>query len=389
MKLTHITLLSIGTLVVLTGCYERGEIIPPSVKHIKKKKKKIFYDFPVLKLSAKTNGTDTQKKVIKKKSDTSDVHNESSSLRFPKMTKKPTEKKVTVHNNADTKKIKNKKTVIQNKTSTPNSVKKTSNSAITMKKDALKRVIAETKILQEKDKPKVKVSSKPKIKKDVKKKSIRKRTPHKNSESTQIPILSSIFAADVSLQDIPILNKILPKPSNISKGRIKKNTRRQSNKNAKIPTLDSSSTPAVFNANNNSTSFSGGTSARGLDMTKIRVETDNYQTNIILDSYLWVKQNDIPTEASAVSGTYLFKYEPYNDRIIGHIKGYNTFSALLTKKDDMLKNNPMIKDIYIDRYIGDDGIKFIIELKKKAKINIIDVEDPGSIIIELYPPNSK
>jgi len=360
MKSKQFALLSAGALLMLSGCYERGKVVPPSPKEIKKKKKEaIVYDFPVLKLSAKSNvselsETNTTQKHVIKKSNTVEVENTSTNLRFPQIASKP------------------KKTTTE-----------------TIKKDALKIVIAQTKILQQENQSKIVPSTQPKVKvnKEVKNNPIQKRKPRKSVSLSQIPILSSIINSDISLQDIPILNKIIPKPSETSKGRIKKNVTRQkytiqntsrNNSNATIPTLDN--TPS-----NGITRFSGGTSARGLDMAKIRIETDNYQTNIVLDSYLWVQYNNLPTDTSSVSGTYFFKYEAHNNRIVGHIKGYKTFSALLTKQDEMIKTNPIIKDIYIDRYVGDDGIKFIIELKKKVKVNVIDVEDPGSIIIELYP----
>jgi len=372
MKIIHITLLSAGALLLLTGCYERGEVVPPSVKKSHKKKKvKIIYDFPVLTLSAKGN-TFSESKSMKTK-------DKSSSLRFPKMVDK------SISNIEDIEVSKD-----LNETKVSNPIKKikvkkidTTQGTNKVKKDAVKIVIAQTKALQKKDKPKIKKTK-------IKKNSIHKRKPHKSSESSQIPIISSIIKSDITLQDIPILNKILPKPSTTSKGRIRKNTNSQRNTSKNnIPTLDNSPTPTIFSKNNGTTSFSGGTSRSNLDMAKIRIETDNFQTNIVLDSYKWVKYNEIPTESSPTSGTYFFKYEPNKNRIVGHIKGYNSFSALVTKKDELLKNNAMVKDIYIDRYVGDDGIKFIIELKEKVKVNIIDVEDPGSIIIELYPLKSK
>jgi hypothetical protein len=400
MKLTHFTLLSVGTMMVLSGCYERGKLAPPSEnKHLKKKQaKEKVYDFPVLKLSAKANDTESPEEIIKKKTTPKQnvqkgTISDSNVLRFPNMPKKSVETS-TVNINThlmqestlpkDQKVIKNlsKKSV-----NTPNSMAR-----IESKKEAIKQVIAQTKKLQQKNTENINNTQKPKLQQETQRKIKPQRRPRKSTSSSQIPILSSIVKPDISLQEIPILNKILPKPSEASKRRIRKRQPHlstptvQSNRNTSIPVLDN-----THPSNNHAipVSFSGGTSSSGLDMAKIRIETDNYQTNIVLDSYKWVGYNAIPTEASPVSGTYFFRYEPSNNRIVANIKGYNTFSALLTKQDELLKNNPMIKSIYIDRYIGDDGIKFIIELKKKAKVNVIDVEDPGSIIVELYPLDSK
>lgn len=342
MKIKHITLLSAGAMLMLTGCYERGKVVPPSPKP-KKKKEKIVYDFPVLKLSA--------------------------SSQIP-------EKKSSLDNNVTLPNV----TLSKSGTSTTEIKKETrepSRPALVKEESIVPAPLKPTKL--------------------AKKKIIKKTRPkRKRKTSGHIPIIGSITSmiSDISLQEVPILNQIIPKPSETSKGRIRKTRATpyrnpQNNKKTSIPVLDNNApTPAIFNINNAETTplnFSGGTSVTGLDMAKIRIETDNYQTNIVLDSYLWVKHNNLPTEASSVSGTYFIRYEPSQERIVALIKGYKTFSALLTKQDEMIKNNPMIKNIYIDRYVGDDGIKFIIELKKRVKVNVIDVEDPGSIIVELYP----
>ena len=50
---------------MLSGCYERGKVVPPSAKQIKQKKKEeIIYDFPVLKLSAKADGSELPENII-------------------------------------------------------------------------------------------------------------------------------------------------------------------------------------------------------------------------------------------------------------------------------------------------------------------------------------
>lgn len=384
MKLAHLTLLSVGTLLVLSGCYERGKAIPPSVKKkLTKQKEEKLYDFPVLKLSAKADTNKTAEEILNQTPTVAQskpqVKKSHKNTRFPKM-----------ETSVESTKVAPKKEPL-----TP--IKKQPKRSDNAEKIAQiqKALQEENQFTPQKQKPQIKkVSAKKDSVKKVsikKKKNILHKKRAKSSGSSQIPILGSIASAlnspSVSLQNIPIINKIIPKPSETSKRRIKKrrpkvaSSSSRRNTHATIPVLDNvqtSQTPSVMN-------FSGGTSTSSLDMAKIRIESDNYQTNIILDSYLWAGYNTIPTKPSAVSGTYFFKYDPSTNRIVGNIKGYNTFSALLTKQDEMLKNNSMIKSIYIDRYIGDDGIKFIIELKKNAKVNIIDVEDPGSIIIELYP----
>jgi len=339
MKLKYFTLLSVGTIFVLSACQERGKIIPPSSKKHIKKKTQQFYDFPVLKLSANVANTplpNRDKKdftTIKKENNT--AKEISYNLRFPKMSK---------------------------------------DINLSIQKEIKNSAVVKQPILVQKSKLKPSIKS-----------LNHKRKVDTSKVSTQIPFFSAIFKPNISLQDIPILNKILPKPSKVSKSRIKKRHPRIAPSNVYknnmiLPTSTNNMTPR---------SFSGGTSSTGLDMAKIRIETDNYQTNIILDSYKWVGYNAIPSEPSSVSGIYFFKYEPQNNRIVANVQGYNTFSALLKKQNELWEDNPMIKSIYIDRYIGDNGIKFIIELKKKLNVNIIDLENPGSIIIELHPLKSK
>lgn len=366
----YFIVLSISTAtLLLTGCYERGKAIPITQKKPVKKSKVVkIYDFPVLKLSANDNlnNININKNIEKKKTKTT-----SSSLRFPKMSKKEdTSKNKNIVQSIYKAKIQKRKST-QKVISTPISKDKK-----IIQKEALRKVIKETKKLQKADKAKL-------SKKKKSKHTISRGT--KSSSSSQIPILGSILKPNISLQNIPIINKILPEPSTASKGRIKAHsqrntTRSHSKRDTSIPILD-----GAISHTDGSRAFSGGTSSSNLDMAKIRIETDNYQTNIILDSYKWIGYNTMPTEASAVSGQYFFRYEPSSHRIIGDIRGYNSFSALVKKQDILLQDNPFVKNIYLDRYIGDDGIQFIIELKKDANVNIIDVDDPGSIIIELYP----
>ena len=344
MKFTHLSLLSIGTLLVLNGCHERGTIVPPSHPDYKKQQKKI-YNFPVLKVSAKPDKLEPVAQIPQKK----DVNIFDLSYWID------SDKKEKVTQN-----------IVKKETST------VTPSPVIKKEPAL---------------PKIQT-----------KKVVHKRKKKKNTELKNISIFGDMFKGDLSFQDIPIINKIIPEPSKRSKNRVKKVANKRKSLPKRFPETQKDTSTSIENTAQRSnktrstktvtstgTSFSGGSNVSGLDMAKIRIETDSYQTNIILDSYKWNGYNRIPSEESDTSGSYFFKYQPYSNKIIAHIKGYKGFSALVRKQNELLKNNPMIKDIYIDRYVGTDGIKFIIELKAKAKVNIIDIEDPASIIIELYP----
>ena len=132
-------------------------------------------------------------------------------------------------------------------------------------------------------------------------------------------------------------------------------------------------------------SFSGGGIVSGLDMATIRIGKSSDYTSIIFDSYKYEGGKDIPTKKASNSGTYLFTYEPSKKRIIGLIDGYKAFSALLSDQRDLFKDNTIVENIYVLKQLGNDGIKFIIKLRKNVRVNIFDVKNPGRIIVNLFP----
>jgi len=132
-------------------------------------------------------------------------------------------------------------------------------------------------------------------------------------------------------------------------------------------------------------SFSGGGIISGLDMATIRIGKSSDYTSIIFDSYKYEGGKDIPTKKASNSGTYLFTYEPSKKRIIGLIDGYKAFSALLSDQRDLFKDNTIVENIYVLKQLGNDGIKFIIKLRKNVRVNIFDVKNPGRIIVNLFP----
>lgn len=132
-------------------------------------------------------------------------------------------------------------------------------------------------------------------------------------------------------------------------------------------------------------SFSGGGMFNGLDMGTIRIGKSPDYTSIILDSYIYEGKDVLSSKKSPVSGTYLFTYEPSKHRIIGIIDGYKSFTALQSNQEKLFSDSKVVKNISILKHIGNDGIKFIIALKKRVKVNIFDVKNPGRIIINLFP----
>ena len=132
-------------------------------------------------------------------------------------------------------------------------------------------------------------------------------------------------------------------------------------------------------------SFSGGGIVDNLDMGAIRIGRSPDYTSIIFDSYKYAGKNIISTNKSPISGTYLFTYEPSKNRIIAFIDGYNDFSALNDDQRELFKDSRVVKNIYVLKHIRKDGIKFVIELRKKVRAKIFDVKNPGRIIVNLFP----
>ena len=132
-------------------------------------------------------------------------------------------------------------------------------------------------------------------------------------------------------------------------------------------------------------SFSGGGIVSGLDMATIRIGKSSDYTSIIFDSYQFEGKETLPTKKASTSGTYLFTYEPSKKRIIGLIDGYAAFSALLSDQRTLFSDNNVVKNIYVLKHLGNDGIKFVIKLRKNVRVNIFDVKNPGRIIVNLFP----
>ena len=132
-------------------------------------------------------------------------------------------------------------------------------------------------------------------------------------------------------------------------------------------------------------SFSGGGLVDNLDMGAIRIGRSPDYTSIIFDSYKYEGKDKVSSTQSYSSGTYLFTYEPSKNRIIAFIDGYNDFSALKEDQRALFKESKVVKNIYVLKHLGKDGIKFVIKLRKKVRVNIFDVKKPGRIIVNLFP----
>ncbi len=165
----------------------------------------------------------------------------------------------------------------------------------------------------------------------------------------------------IPLSDIPIIDSLLPSPSKTSRNRIRNRNMHYSRPQGKH------------------------TNQTNLDMANIRIGKSEDYTSIVFDSFRWEGYNTESTVEASESGSYHFSYEPQKNRIVGTLQGYSAFSALLGDQSELFKGNELIKNIYIDRYLGNDGIQFVIQLKKKVQMTVLDMKNPARIIVNLYP----
>ncbi|MEA1880552.1 MAG: hypothetical protein U9N11_07905 [Campylobacterota bacterium] len=372
-------LFSISTAILLTsGCYERGKYIPSLHDKIStnvqtKEKEKIEYDFPLLKITANPsekpskkpsknhsrkidNNTTQRIETIKVKKEVPAPATQSTQL--PALPKLPTTKPL----NSITKPVPVPKDTAKNKVEKKNTPKATPKST----KKALKKKKASSK-------------DKPFYLKD------------------KLAKLNGF-----SLKNIPIINTVIPEKSKINHPRIKQSTKPKVIKRHKptrtssevqnradIPITQIIGKQDQTDTNTSSTqtlqTFSGGQNSNKLDMGLIQIDLHGEFTSLTLGSYEWGGYNVAPVNKAALTGLYSFKYEPYNNRIVGTLEGYKAFSSLINSQSELFNKSDLINVIYIDRYIGKDKIKFIIELSKKVKVSITDLQDPAKIIINLYP----
>lgn len=342
----------------LSGCQftERGMSLPaPKVKPRPQPKDTVDYDFPLLKLKAHAASSE---KAETKKDQNKESTSKSTSNSFINVFKN------LLGDNTD-RKLRNK----------------SSNDDMETKNETNKKV-QPPKRIKESTKNKVSSTSSIKVVKD--KKSRKRKSGHanklifnKNTSLKDIPLpfpkLSSLNLKSLSktlpsipVSKIPILNTIIPEGSKTSSGRIKKHSNR-----------------AYSAAKQNN--HTKNTSSKKLDMANIRIGKSSDYTTLIFDSYIWGGYNTASTQEASSSGNYEFKYEPENNRIVASIQGYSAFSALLGDQSKLFNQSDVVKSIYIDRYINENNIQFIIELKRQVKITVLDVQDPGRIVVTLYP----
>ena len=186
---------------------------------------------------------------------------------------------------------------------------------------------------------------------------------------THIPIVNKISSSLLPpIDKIPVLKdikKLLPQGSKRAKSRLNKQNKR-----------------TFFQRRE---SFSGGKPINGLDIGMVRLGQSSHYTRLIFDSYRWEGYAQLPVKKVNDSGTYIFTYEPENNRIVGILDGYQAFSALVGDHSDLYEGNTMVNTIHIDEYLDKSGFKFTIELKQKAKINVYELYNPARIIIDLAP----
>ena len=246
------------------------------------------------------------------------------------------------------------------------------------KKEALdKEKKAKSKKEQEAKEKKKEQKAKLKEAKEEKKKEEEEKKKEENQPSIykktvdQLKTIPTLPTLKIS--NIPILNKVLPKPSETSKRRLK---------GAAASLVAKSSS---HKGSSSRQTFSGGTFVHNLDIGLVRLGQGNGYTRLILDSYRWEGDESVPVNKAPHSGTYIFTYEPKHKRIVGVLDGYKAFSALTGKHKDLYEGNKMVNTINIDEYLPRSGFRFTIELKQEAEVTIYEQHNPGRIIIDLSP----
>jgi len=194
----------------------------------------------------------------------------------------------------------------------------------------------------------------------------------RNNASGRVP--QPIVSDSTSiLKQIPIVNKLFKNNSKTSQYRMMR-------KNSNTP-MQQVGMPVV---QKNPSNFIGGNSVNGLDLAKIDIMRSPNHTSLVLHSYLWAGYNNKSIQTSPYIGRYAFQYEEQTRRIMATLYGYNAVSALLHIQKELNKSS-LVKNIYIDRYLGKDTVKFIIELNQPVKIKIFNLKYPGRIILNIYP----
>ncbi|CAA6826422.1 MAG: Unknown protein [uncultured Sulfurovum sp.] len=343
-----------GIMILTSGCYERGKINPNINTNKSKKapkKEEIAYDFPLLKITANPTASEDNKNLA---SIRPTAIKEDMPVPSRQLETLPTVKPLS----GITQPVPKPK-LVQNDRS--NTTLNTSN--IVPKKQVIKK---------------------------------------KKTSTKEKPFYLKNTLSGFTLKNIPIINTVVPKKSKINHPRIKQSIKAKAMRSSQnspthsrvvqrtdVPTTQmaksDNQTYVNTSANQASQEFTGGQASDRLDMGLMQIDLHGDFTSLTLGSYEWGGYNVAPINKSPLTGLYRFKYEPYNNRIVGTIEGYKSFSSLINSQSELFNKSNLIDVIYIDRYIGKDKIKFIVELSKKVKLSITDLQDPGRIIINLYP----
>ncbi len=115
-------------------------------------------------------------------------------------------------------------------------------------------------------------------------------------------------------------------------------------------------------------------SSSKLDVHNIRVGQHNDYTRLVMDIY------EGSHKASSV-GSYSAKYYPNKDEIVVNLNGYSKFSAPLPS----FPLNSVIKQIVFSEHKSDNGYRFSIKLRQKAKVRIFDLKKPARLAFDIKP----
>jgi len=124
--------------------------------------------------------------------------------------------------------------------------------------------------------------------------------------------------------------------------------------------------------------FKGGVASNNLDLRAIRFGKTAQRERLVFDSFLAGS-----ARRAFNSGTYLFKYDRQNHRIIGAVTGYQAVSAFNRQKLTFAKSQYIGGIRLVDR--TPYATKFAILLRSDADVNIFELKNPGKIVVDITP----
>lgn len=122
--------------------------------------------------------------------------------------------------------------------------------------------------------------------------------------------------------------------------------------------------------------FSGGSKSTGLDVQKIRIGRHDGFIRMVFDIGYANKEG-----RANETGTYHIDYVPNHEDLEITLDGYDDFSATLPT----FTSKSIVKEMYQAATKEEGQYKLILELKKDAKIRVLNLKKPAKLVIDIKP----